>query len=86
MEYNSLFSPSLWMDTEGRLHHERSIIQLPFFTEKTVIPFEFYQLLDRRINEILGRTEIDLLGKSMDFQQVQRTLSSEIKQIPLAQQ
>jgi len=34
MEYNSLFSPSLWMDTEGRLHHERSIIQLPFFTEK----------------------------------------------------
>ena len=83
MEYNSLFSPSLWMDTEGRLHHERSIIQLPFFTEKTVIPFEFYQLLDRRINEILGRTEIDLLGKSMDFQQVQRTLSSEINRYHL---
>ena len=83
MEYNSLFSPSLWMDTEGRLHHERSIIQLPFFTEKTVIPFEFYQLLDKRINEILGRTEIDLLGKSMDFQQVQRTLSSEINRYHL---
>ena len=83
MEYNSLFSLSLWMDTEGRLHHERSIIQLPFFTEKTVIPFEFYQLLDRRINEILGRTEIDLLGKSMDFQQVQRTLSSEINRYHL---
>ena len=83
MEYNSLFTPSLWMDTEGRLHHERSIIQLPFFTEKTVIPFEFYQLLDRRINEILGRTEIDLLGKSMDFQQVQRTLSSEINRYHL---
>lgn len=33
MEYNSLFTPSLWMDTEGRLHHERSIIQLPFFTD-----------------------------------------------------
>ena len=83
MEYNSLFTPSLWMDTEGRLHHERSIIQLPFFTEKTVIPFEFYQLLDKRINEILGRTEIDLLGKSMDFQQVQRTLSSEINKYHL---
>ena len=83
MEYNSLFTPSLWMDTEGRLHHERSIIQLPFFTEKTVIPFEFYQLLDKRINEILGRTEIDLLGKSMDFQQVQRTLSSEINRYHL---
>ena len=83
MEYNSLFNPSLWMDTEGRLHHERSIIQLPFFTEKTVILFEFYQLLDRRINEILGRTEIDLLGKSMDFQQVQRTLSSEINRYHL---
>ena len=83
MEYNSLFNPSLWMDTEGRLHHERNIIQLPFFTEKTVIPFEFYQLLDRRINEILGRTEIDLLGKSMDFQQVQRTLSSEINRYHL---
>lgn len=83
MEYNSLFSPSLWMDTEGRLHHERCIIQLPFFTEKTVIPFEFYQLLDKRINEILGRTEIDLLGKSMDFQQVQRTLSSEINRYHL---
>ena len=83
MEYNSLFSPSLWMDTEGRLHHERSIIQLPFFTERTVIPFEFYQLLDKRINEILGRTEIDLLGKSMDFQQVQRTLSSEINRYHL---
>ncbi|WP_454952643.1 hypothetical protein [Capnocytophaga granulosa] len=83
MEYNSLFNPSLWMDTEGRLHHERSIIQLPFFTEKTVIPFEFYQLLDKRINEILGRTEIDLLGKSMDFQQVQRTLSPEINRYHL---
>ena len=83
MEYNSLFTPSLWMDTEGRLHHERSIIQLPFFTEKTVIPFEFYQLLDRRINEILGRTEIDLLGKSMDFQQVQRTLSSQLSRYHL---
>ena len=65
------------------MHHERSIIQLPFFTEKTVIPFEFYQLLDKRINEILGRTEIDLLGKSMDFQQVQRTLSSEINRYHL---
>ena len=83
MEYNSLFSPSLWIDTEGFLHHERSIIQLPFFTEETVIPFEFYQLLDKRINEILGRTEIDLLGKSMDFQQVQRTLSSQLNRYHL---
>ena len=78
MEYNSLFTPSLWMDTEGRLHHERSIIQLPFFTEETEIPFEFSQLLDKRINEILGEARMNLPVTSMDFRQAQRFLSSQI--------
>jgi len=78
MEYNSLFNPSLWMDSEGRLHHERRIIQLPFFTEETEIPFEFSQLLDKRINEILGEARMNLPVTSMDFRQVQRFLSSQI--------
>ena len=78
MEYNSLFNPSLWMDSEGRLHHERSIIQLPFFTEETEIPFESSQLLDKRINEILGEARMNLSVTSMDFRQAQRFLSSQI--------
>ncbi len=78
MEYNSLFTPSLWMDSEGRLHHERSIIQLPFFTEETEIPFESSQLLDKRINEILGEARMNLPVTSMDFRQAQRFLSSQI--------
>ena len=78
MEYNSLFNPSLWMDSEGRLHHERSIIQLPFFTEETEIPFESSQLLDKRINEILGEARMNLPVTSMDFRQAQRFLSSQI--------
>ena len=78
MEYNSLFNPSLWMDSEGRLHHERCIIQLPFFTEKTEIPFESSQLLDKRINEILGEARMNLPVTSMDFRQAQRFLSSQI--------
>ena len=78
MEYNSLFTPSLWMDTEGRLHHERSIIQLPFFTEETEIPFESSQLLDKRINEILGEARMNLPVTSMDFRQAQRFLFSQI--------
>ena len=78
MEYNSLFTPSLWMDTEGRLHHERNIIQLPFFTEETEIPFESSQLLDKRINEILGEARMNLPVTSMDFRQAQRFLSSQI--------
>ena len=83
MEYNSLFSPSLWVDTEGRLHHEHSIIQLPFFTEETEIPFEFYQLLDKRINEILGSAELNAYAMPMNFEQVQRNLSSQINKYPL---
>ena len=78
MEYNSLFTPSLWMDSEGRLHHERNIIQLPFFTEETEIPFESSQLLDKRINEILGEARMNLSVTSMDFRQAQRFLSSQI--------
>ena len=78
MEYNSLFTPSLWMDSEGRLHHERSIIQLPFFTEETEITFESSQLLDKRINEILGEARMNLPVTSMDFRQAQRFLSSQI--------
>ena len=78
MEYNSLFTPSLWMDSEGRLHHERSIIQLPFFTEETETPFESSQLLDKRINEILGEARMNLPVTSMDFRQAQRFLSSQI--------
>lgn len=78
MEYHTLFNPSLWMDSEGRLHHERTIIQLPFFTEETEIPFESYQLLDKRINEILGEARMNLPVTSMDFRQAQRFLSSQI--------
>lgn len=78
MEYNSLFTPSLWMDTEGRLHHERNIIQLPFFTEETEITFESSQLLDKCINEILGEARMNLPVTSMDFRQAQRFLSSQI--------
>ena len=80
MEYNSLFSPSLWMDTEGRLHHERSIIQLPFFTE--ALPFfhekrlslsEHIDKLLRRRGEISMSTKIPL--EPMNFQQVQSLFS-----------
>ena len=80
MEYNSLFTPSLWMDTEGRLHHERSIIQLPFFTE--ALPFfhekrlslsEHIDKLLRRKDEISMSTKIPL--KPMNFQQVQSYFS-----------
>ena len=80
MEYNSLFTPSLWMDTEGRLHHERSIIQLPFFTE--ALPFfhekrlslsEHIDKLLRRKDEISMSTKIPL--KPMNFQQVQSHFS-----------
>ena len=80
MEYNSLFTPSLWVDTEGRLHHERNIIQLPFFTE--ALPFfhekglslpEHIDELLRRRDEISTSTEAPI--EPMNFQQVQSHLS-----------
>lgn len=80
MEYNSLFTPSLWMDTEGRLHHERSIIQLPFFTE--ALPF-FHEkglsLLEHIDEFLIRRSEISMSTKAplepMNFPQVQSHFS-----------
>lgn len=80
MEYNSLFNPSLWMDTEGRLHHERSIIQLPFFTEALPFFHEKGLSLLEHIDELLGRRgEISMSTKAplepMNFPQVQSHFS-----------
>lgn len=80
MEYNSLFTPSLWMDTEGRLHHERSIIQLPSFTEALPFFHEKELSLSEHIDELLRkRDEISMSTKAplepMNFQQVQSYLS-----------
>ena len=80
MEYNSLFSPSLWMDTEGRLHHEHCIIQLPFFTEALSFFHEKGLSLSEHIDELLRRRgEISISTKApiepMNFQQVQSHFS-----------
>ena len=80
MEYNSLFTPSLWVDTEGRLHHERSIIQLPFFTEALPFFHEKGLSLSEHIDKLLRRRdEISMSTKAplepMNFQQVQSYLS-----------
>ena len=80
MEYNSLFNPSLWMDTEGHLHHERSIIQLPFFTEALPFFHEKGLSLLEHIDELLGRRgEISMSTKAplepMNFPQVQSHFS-----------
>ena len=80
MEYNSLFTPSLWMDTEGRLHHERSIIQLPFFTEALLFFHEKRLSLSEHIDKLLRRKdEISMSTKAplepMNFQQVQSLFS-----------
>lgn len=79
MEYNSLFTPSLWVDTEGRLHHERNIIQLPFFTEALPFFHEKELSLPEHIDELLRRDEISTSTEApiepMNFQQVQSHLS-----------
>ncbi len=80
MEYNTLFYSFLWFDDEHHIHHERSLIQLPFFTE--ALPFfhekgvslpEHIDELLRRRDEISTSTEAPI--EPMNFQQVQSHLS-----------
>lgn len=73
MEYNSLFNSSLWFDTKHYMHHERTIIQLPFFTEE--MKFSHETTLFIQIAELLKNREKKAL-EPMDFLQVQRILSS----------
>lgn len=75
MEYNSLFNSSLWFDTKHCMHHERTIIQLPFFTEEMKFSHETILSIEERIVELLKNREKKAL-EPMDFPQVQRILSS----------
>ena len=73
MEYNSLFNSSLWFDSKQCMHHDRTLIQLPFFTEE--MKFSHETTLFIHIAELLKNREKKAL-KPMDFPQVQRILSS----------
>lgn len=75
MEYNSLFNSSLWFDTKHYMHHERTIIQLPFFTEEMKFSHETILSIEERIVELLKNREKKTL-EPMDSPQVQRILSS----------
>lgn len=75
MEYNSLFNSSLWFDTKHCMHHERTLIQLPFFTEEMKFSHETILSIEERIVELLKNREKKAL-EPMDFPQVQRILSS----------
>ena len=91
VEYNSLFTPSLWMDAEGRLHHERYIIQLPFFTEALPFFHEKGLSLSEHIDELLrrrGETSISIKAplEPMTFQQVQSHFSSHLLNYHLGNQ
>lgn len=80
MEYNTLFYSFLWFDDEHHIHHERSLIQLPSFTEALPFFHEKELSLSEYIDELLRRRdEISMSTKAplepMNFQQVQSYLS-----------